>query len=158
MHSITFNHFLKFPIVLWWLLVTFWTGFALHNFLHHFVHVCSCPYFHVILKDIHKSFISTSRDVSIKCAIVTHLNKRCPDNVIITSVCFFLCCSGALTCESPVFLWTCLTSDLSSMSRRQQMAAAAIEGSQLVLTHRLQFRLTGPCLLRGNNEWVRRLL
>lgn len=69
---------------------------------------------------------------------------------------FFSCCSGALTCESPQFLWTYLTSDLSSMCRRQQIAAAATEGSQSVLTHRPQFRLTGTCLLGGNNEWVRR--
>lgn len=106
---------------------------------------------------IPKSFTSTGKvDVSIKYAIVTHLNKQRPDNVIITSV-YFSCCSEALTCESPPeFLWTYLTSDLSSMSRRQQINAAAMEDSQLVLTHRLQFRLTGPCLLRGNNEWVRR--
>ncbi|KAM8767883.1 uncharacterized protein AB9X84_006597 [Acanthopagrus schlegelii] len=37
---------------------------------------------------------------------------------------------------------------------RQQIAAAATEGSQSVLTHRPQFRLTGTCLLGGNNEAV----
>lgn len=106
---------------------------------------------------IPKSFTSASSvDMSIKRAIVAHLNKQRPDNVIITSLwVFFPCCSGALTCESPQFLWTYLTSDLSSMCRRQQIAAAATEGSQLVLTHRPQFTLTGTCLLGGNNEWVR---
>lgn len=99
------------------------------------------------------SFTSTSKaDTSIKYAIVEHLNKRRPDNVIITSVYFW----GINMWKPPEFLWTYLTSDLSSMSGRQQINAAAMEGSQLVLTHRLQFRLTGPCLLRGNNEWVRR--
>lgn len=92
--------------------------------------------------------------MSVKCEIVTAFNKQCPDNVIITSV-FFLCCSEALTCESPEFLWTYLTSDLLSMCRRQQIAAAGMEGPRLVLTHRLQFRLTETCLLRGNNGWVR---
>lgn len=50
---------------------------------------------------IPNSFTSTSKvDVSIKYAIVTHLNKQRPDNVVITSV-YFSCCSEALTCESP---------------------------------------------------------
>ncbi|CAJ1083372.1 Hypothetical predicted protein [Xyrichtys novacula] len=35
---------------------------------------------------------------------------------------------------------------------QQQIAAAAMEGSQSVLTHRLQFRWTGTCLLGGDIE------
>ncbi|CAK6949290.1 unnamed protein product [Scomber scombrus] len=36
--------------------------------------------------------------------------------------------------------------------QKQQIASAGMEGSHLVLTHRLQFRLTWTCLLSGNNE------
>ncbi|XP_073339256.1 brevican core protein-like [Pagrus major] len=41
---------------------------------------------------------------------------------------------------------------------RQQIAAAAMEGSQSVLTHRPQFRLTGTCLLGGTmSELLKKL-
>lgn len=103
-----------------------------------------------------ESFTSTIKiSVSIKYAIVTF--KQAVSWQRYNHPCvFFLCCAETLTCERPEFLWTCLTSDLYTMSRRQQISAAAMEGSTLVLTRRLQFRSTEPCLLRVDKESVRR--
>ena len=137
------------------------------SFLLHVNHVCPCHFF--------MSFWRTSSILNMRHPEVLHVrqfgrhvHQTCDCgtfkqtaswqryNHLTVFFFFFPCFSGALTCESPQFLWTYLTSDLSSMCRRQQIAAAATEGSQSVLTHSPKFRLTGTCLLGGNNEWVRR--
>lgn len=151
----------EFPLLLWWRLVTFW-----------FIIIFSTSSFMFAHAHIFMSFWRTSPILNIWHPKVLHIHQlsrrvhqMCDCDTFKQTVSWqrynhlsvlFSCCCGALTCESPEFLWTYLTSDLPSMSHRQQIAAAAMEGFQLVLTHIFQFRLTGPCLLWGNNEWVRR--
>lgn len=115
-------------------------------------------HFQFLTFGISKYFASTSQvNMSIKYQSVSPLNKRHPDNIIITSVCF-LWRAATLPCESREFLWTCLTSDLSSVSRRQQPSAAALEGPRLVLTSGLRCWSTEPPLPRVTKSEEKALL